>query len=124
MYVFGTRMRERRKKKRLSMEKLGKLLGVATSTVAGYESGFRNPSLETLAAIATHLDVTTDYLLGLTDDPERRDAKADATRISGLHWNGDELSEEELDLIYGVLRKALLNRKTRRGEATRANAES
>lgn len=34
-----------------------------------YEGGGRRPDYETLVSIADYLDVTTDYLLGRTDEP-------------------------------------------------------
>lgn len=34
-----------------------------------YEGGSRRPNYEILAAIADYLEVTTDYLLGRTDEP-------------------------------------------------------
>ncbi len=38
-------------------------ISVARSTVAGYEKKERQPSLETLAALADLFDVTVDYLI-------------------------------------------------------------
>lgn len=35
-----------------------------------YEGGTRRPNYEILVKLADHLDVTTDYLLGRTDEPD------------------------------------------------------
>ena len=42
------------------------------STYAKYETGERVPSIEALIALAVCFETTTDYILGLTDNPECR----------------------------------------------------
>jgi len=64
MKFLGAKIAEARKDKKLSQRDLAKVLGVAKSTVGGYEAGSRNPDPETLLRIAEILDVSTDYLLG------------------------------------------------------------
>jgi transcriptional regulator with XRE-family HTH domain len=60
----GQRIRQIRKEKQYTAKELGRLLGVAESTVIGYENGVRSPDLYSLARLADILGVTTDYLLG------------------------------------------------------------
>ena len=52
-----------------SQARMGERLGVAQRTIAGWESGNRQPSLEMLIKIAEAYHVTSDYLLGLGDLP-------------------------------------------------------
>lgn len=47
---------------------LAKLLNVRNTTVSAWETGDNEPDLKTLAQIAKIFAVTTDYLLGLTDE--------------------------------------------------------
>ncbi len=62
--VFGTRLKELRHEKGLSQWQLGELLGFCNQTVSFWESGQREPDLDTLKTIASFFDVTADYLIG------------------------------------------------------------
>ncbi|WP_309122392.1 helix-turn-helix transcriptional regulator [Paenibacillus sp.] len=114
MTLFGVRLRELRKKNGLSMAEFGRRIGIAKSTVAGYEGGEREPSLDTVAAIARLFDVTSDYLLGLTDRPHPLSvepglaaaSRMETTGKTALHWNGEPLTDEELELVLGLLKNA------------------
>ena len=61
--VFGKRLKELRNDKGLSQRKLGEIFNVCNQTVSFWESGSREPDLDTLVAIARHFDVSIDYLL-------------------------------------------------------------
>ncbi len=63
------RLRDLRKERKLSMKKLGELIGLSESTVSLYETGKREPDNETLMKLADYFEVSVDYLLGRTDDP-------------------------------------------------------
>lgn len=47
---------------------LAQQLNVSKSTISAWEIGRNQPSYELLSQLANLFDVTTDYLLGLTDD--------------------------------------------------------
>ncbi|MEY8385915.1 helix-turn-helix domain-containing protein [Oscillospiraceae bacterium 38-13] len=66
MGVFGQRLRELRKQRGISQNELSKHVGVSKSSVNMYERGEREPSFETLEAIADFFNVNMDYLLGRT----------------------------------------------------------
>ncbi|MEH8024565.1 helix-turn-helix transcriptional regulator [Gallibacterium anatis] len=55
-----------RKKKKWSLQYTADRLGIAKSTYAGYESGYRRPSLEALVMLAELFDTSCDDLLGRT----------------------------------------------------------
>lgn len=61
------RIRAARKANGLTMKNLGKIIGVAESTVSMYETGKREPDNATLIKIANTLNVSVDYLLGHSD---------------------------------------------------------
>lgn len=63
------RLIERRKKRNLTQEQLAKKVKTTKGTISNYENGHSTPPHETLVAIADVLGVSTDYLLGRTDDP-------------------------------------------------------
>ncbi|MFC0471303.1 helix-turn-helix domain-containing protein [Halalkalibacter kiskunsagensis] len=57
------RLSELRKKRNWSMQETADRLGIAKSTYAGYESGYRMPSIQALADIADLYETTVDYIL-------------------------------------------------------------
>ena len=61
-------LKELRAQKGITQTDLAKSLGVSASTIGMYEQGRREPDNETLIAIANFFRVTTDYLLGKTND--------------------------------------------------------
>lgn len=70
MIPFAERLKEARNQKGLKQREVAAHLQISTHSYQNYEIGERRPNLETLAALAIYLDVTTDYLLGLTDTPK------------------------------------------------------
>jgi transcriptional regulator with XRE-family HTH domain len=55
----------------LSQKELAEKIGISPSTLNGYEKGNHDPKSIGLIKIAQTCNVTTDYLLGLTDVPNR-----------------------------------------------------
>ncbi len=64
---FAIRLKEQRESKGISQDKLANELGYTQPCIGKWEAGTRNPSLDDIIAIALFFNVTTDYLLGLTD---------------------------------------------------------
>ena len=61
--IFGQRLRELRLEKGISQRKLGNIFNVCNQTISFWETGDREPDLDTLKAIAVFFNVSTDYLL-------------------------------------------------------------
>lgn len=61
-------LKKLRKKAKLSQTDFGALFGLAKSTYQNYESGEREPDSSFWVAVADQFKVSTDFLLGLTDD--------------------------------------------------------
>lgn len=70
------RMKDLRKKMGVSMKEIARRLDIPYTTYVNYEKGLREPSNDTLAAIARFYDTTIDYLLGFTDEPNPRSLEA------------------------------------------------
>lgn len=71
MTPFAKRIKEYRKAKNMTQRQIADFLGTTERNYQYYESGEREPALETFLIIADMLDVSTDYLLGRSDDPTR-----------------------------------------------------
>lgn len=75
--IFGERVYQLRKQARLSQKQLGEVLGLSNKAVCTMEGGSRGTTIEKLAVLAEYFRVSTDYLLGITDDPTWRGALLD-----------------------------------------------
>ncbi len=65
--MFSVRLRKLRKEKGLSMEALGKVVGLSKQTIHSYEKGRTHPDFDTLSRFAALFDTSTDYLLCRTN---------------------------------------------------------
>ena len=54
-------------KNKLSSKDLSRILNISESSISLYESGKRMPSISLIIKIADYFNVSTDYLLGLTE---------------------------------------------------------
>lgn len=63
------RIKEVRKKKGLSLQQVADAVGLGNNTISRYETGKREPKLETWQALANFFDVTVPYLQGIDDKP-------------------------------------------------------
>ena len=86
---FNDNLREARLKSGLSQKELSENIGVAKSTYSLYESGKREPNVDTIKKIASILNVSADTLLGLDDEPV----------TIAAHFDGNEYTEDELNEI-------------------------
>ena len=59
-----------REDKDLTQGELGKKFNVNQITISQYERGIRQLPIETLKKYATYFNVSTDYILGLTEEPK------------------------------------------------------
>ncbi|MBJ6359798.1 helix-turn-helix transcriptional regulator [Paenibacillus sp. MAHUQ-46] len=113
--MFAKRLKQLRKKRKFSMQELADETGVAKSTYAGYESGYRQPTLETIQSIAKKLNTSADYLLGLTDYVDPQEPSSNARELLNheqLHWDGIPLEKEDLELVRLLLERVVRDRVT------------
>lgn len=67
--IFGERIYQLRKANGLSQKELGEVVGLSHKAISTIESGTRGTTVDKLVEIAFYFHVSTDYLLGITDDP-------------------------------------------------------
>ncbi len=65
MYDFGAKLRELRKSKNLTQQKLGEKLGLSEAMISKYESNFAFPQFDTLRTLSAVLNVSLDELCGI-----------------------------------------------------------
>lgn len=65
--LFAKRLKELRTEKKLTQTAVGAYLGYGYTAVANYESGRNRPSFEDLMRLCMLFSVSTDYLIGFTD---------------------------------------------------------
>ena len=75
--IFGSRVLEQRTKLGLKQAELGAKGGLSHKAISTIESGKRGTSLDKLVELAYTFRVSTDYLLGITDDPTWRGETSD-----------------------------------------------
>lgn len=63
------RLKNMRKKSKMTQQEIADLIGVNTITISRYESGEREPKTSDLQKIAAALNTSVAYLIGETDDP-------------------------------------------------------
>jgi transcriptional regulator with XRE-family HTH domain len=108
------RLTRLRKDKGWSLQYTADRLGIAKSTYAGYESGYRRPSLEAIKLIADLFDTSTDYILGRVDHPTfqfEEDTTKSVQFIElrdlpnlALAVDGTSLSKEEIQQFIAFIR--------------------
>lgn len=64
--LIGSRINSALALRGMKQKELARILGVTDNTVSYYVSGARTPNAEQIIAIANALDVSADYLLGLS----------------------------------------------------------
>lgn len=69
---IGTRIKEFRKLRKMSLESLGEKVGVTAQSISLYERGLRTPNFFKIKEIAEALDIPTAFIL---DDERYRDYK-------------------------------------------------
>lgn len=114
-YKSGDRMirlRALRQEQNISMKQLGDIVGVAESTISLYETEKRKVDTDMLIKFANYFNVSTDYLLGVSDE---RNSSLDSDNIGyddftyAMHNESRDLTDEDKEMLLGMA-KMLKNR--------------
>ena len=70
MKIFQERLIEQRKLNKLTQRQLADYLQIAQPSYIRYENGSSEPNLENLVKLADYFDVSIDYLLERTENPQ------------------------------------------------------
>ncbi len=100
MQAFHLRLRQLRQNKRMTLDALAKELETTKTTLSRYENNKRLPDADFIAKAATFFNVSTDYILNLTNHP---------TKVSDFLASGNDvpkpLSDKELLALRHLVEK-------------------
>lgn len=94
-HIFAQRIKGLREERGLSQGKLADEIGISRGALSYYESAQRTADISMLVKFASYFDVTTDYLIGLSDN--RTPEAMDIGKITGL-------SDEAIEKLSGYMR--------------------
>lgn len=102
---FHERLKELRKNKNLTQQELADLINVNRVTYRNYETGLSEPKFRTLLDLSKIFNVTSDYLLGITDENDlEANHNKQIEQISRTIGKLSKLYEAELDeQVYKLL---------------------
>ncbi len=101
------RISSRRAELGLTLEEVGKAVGVSKSAVQKWESGeIANMRRDKIAKLAIALQCSPAYLMGWQDDPMNKTplTRDFVERIINEALNGQEITHEMLDAILPIIR--------------------
>lgn len=118
--TLGERLRLSRMRKNLTQTEAAKKLNISNNVLSTYERDVRDPDTKMLKALSELYDVSADFLLGLTDFPQREYQKSKSKLDSAFEevlqdiTSGTDstiyLDEEKLDdETIALIKKALKN---------------
>ena len=68
--TFSERLKTTRKSLKIKQQEMADAAGITLRGYQYYEAAVQEPSMSNLCALAEHLGVSLDYLVGRTDKPE------------------------------------------------------
>ena len=105
--LLNKRLKDLRKKNNVMQKEVAKVIGVSVQAYSNYELGKRFPDIDAIPKLADYFDVTTDYLLGRTNEPNLMAPPPPQAFMDVLNALVVHASEEDMDVIKNII-KALL----------------
>lgn len=121
--MLQTRLRELRKNNKYSQEDIANKLNISTSAYGFYEQGKSVPNANTISFLADLYLVTTDYLLGRSNNPKLtqedeidvynkfEELKISLENTDDLMFCGEILDDETRELLLSSLKNTILTSK-------------
>lgn len=100
--AFQDVFRELRLEKKMSQEKMADELDVSQSLINNWETNRSTPAPEMLEYIADYFDVSTDFLIGRTNDKRYYSSNSDNRTVNILYSKVKDLPEEQQQFILNV----------------------
>lgn len=108
--ILSIRIKELRKERKWSQKELGEKVEVSESFISKVESGKKQPSREVTAKIAEIFNVTTDFLLGRSDEEDLNEMldvkfKSMKERLSNLPESQREMIMKQAENLMAEFEK-------------------
>ena len=103
--IIGKRLRELREKKNVTQTEVAEYLNIERTTYTAYESGKSRP-VRCLDKLSLYYNVTSDYILGLSDFPKEARSELTPTEkeLIKYYWElNDEGKEKIISYIKDIL---------------------
>lgn len=108
---MGDRIAELRSNAHMSQFQLAKVLGIGTSTLGMYETNKRKPSPKVLKHIADYFNVSTDYLLGHSNnEKEKKGLSLDEAVDSVMSFDGRPVTDHDRQMMKSLWKSYLENK--------------
>lgn len=108
---MGDRIAELRSNAHMSQFQLAKVLGIGTSTLGMYETNKRKPSPKVLKRIADYFNVSTDYLLGRSNNKkEKKGLSLDEAVDSVMSFDGRPVTDHDRQMMKSLWKSYLENK--------------
>ena len=119
MFSTFEKIKELCRKQGISLNQLEEKLGFSQNYIYSMKKG--NPKVENLQKIADYFNVSTDYLLGRTDNPRIADdqnfyfegQEVDVEELAGtaMRFNGKPLTDKDKRAIQRIIEGFLLSQE-------------
>lgn len=100
--AYYDRLREARKRAKLTQEQLGNLVGCAKTTITGYETGKSEPSMAILSKIMDAVGVDANFIFQ-DEQQERREVCATPQEMENILCKYRLLDQKSKDFVLRVL---------------------
>lgn len=102
MESIGDRIIKARRYLGMNQKELCEKAEINEATLSRYENGLREPKAATLSKLAEILEVSTDYLLGITDIRNYKTLKDDMNKsVESIYENTKEMLKQDGLMLYG-----------------------
>jgi transcriptional regulator with XRE-family HTH domain len=95
--TFADRLRAARELRELSQAQLAEKAKLPVTSISHFEGDSRKPSFDNLRNLAVALEVSTDYLLGLEDSPQK------AVADDPLYRHGHNLTGRDREIAQQMM---------------------
>jgi len=112
--MFYDRFYSLAKKEKTSVSAVGKELGISSGSITAWKKG-TEPSAAMVSKIANYFNVTTDYLLGLSDTPNPQELVVPdiLKNVPVAFYRGEfeDLTQQEVDALAVIAKTLKAQRK-------------
>ena len=124
METIGYRISKARRHMNINQKELATKANITEGRLSRYENDIREPKAAALTQLAEALNVSTDYLLGLTDDMEVQnnsladksneefeeiyEATKEKFESGNIMFDGEPASKEAIDSMLQAMRMGML----------------